>query len=214
MSGGVVAPLVFLPRGKGIDFIVRATRSSQLLLLQVKESVARVNPRSNPVSAGAGRTQSGPLEKVAEDQVYHSMDGGASAISALQAVSFEEAREEEPERPASPGAPVAQEAFVEGAASVESETQLQVTQPVELEVSSQELQPSAQAVVPSGPPTLASSGKPALRRKAPPPPEPLRLRDLKVHFFFIRHSARGSPILALELPIICGSCVISSPSIP
>ena len=95
MSGGVVAPLVFLPRGKGIDLIVRATRSSQLLLLQVKESVARVNPRSNPVSAGAGRTQSGPLEKVAEDQVYHSMDGGASAISALQAVSFEEAREEE-----------------------------------------------------------------------------------------------------------------------
>ena len=114
----------------------------------------------------------------------------------------------------SPYAPAVQEAFVEGAASVESETQLQVTQPVELEVSSQELQPSAQAVVPSGPPTLASSGKPALRRKAPPPPEPLRLRDLKVHFFFIRHSARGSPILALELPIICGSCVISSPSIP
>merc|ERR1712139_1054 len=30
-----------------------------------------------------------------------------------------------------------------------------------------------------GPPTLASSGKPALRRKAPPPPEPLRLSDLK-----------------------------------
>jgi len=180
VSGGVVAPLVFLPRGKGIDLIVRATRSSQLLLLQVKESVARVLARSNSASAGPGRTQSAPLEKVAEDQVYHSMDGGASAVSVLQAVSFEETREEEPERPASPYAPAVQEAFVEGAAPVESESQLQVTQHVELAASSQELQPSAQAIVPSGPPTvLASSGKPALRRKAPPPPEPLRLRDLK-----------------------------------
>jgi hypothetical protein len=177
VSGGVVAPLVFLPRGKGLDLIVRATKSSQLLLLQVKESVARVLPRSNSASAGPGRTQSAPLEKVAEDQVYHSMDEDANAISVLQEASLEETIEEKPPSPKhratfTPDAPTDLEGSKEEFPGDMEVPTLHVTQPMELEQSSQ-------ALVPRGPPTvLAGSGKKPSRRKAPPP-EPLRLKDLK-----------------------------------
>jgi hypothetical protein len=180
VSGGVVAPLVFLPRGKGLDLIVRANRSSQLLLLQVKESVARVLPRSSSAAAGPGRTQSAPLEKVAEDQVYHSIDEETTAISVLQDATLEEESEEKPARLSPSGkeqraifTPEAPTNLEETAAEapLQFETQLEVTKNLELE--------PTQALAAPGPPTvLASSGK-GLRKKAPQPPEPLRLRDLK-----------------------------------
>jgi hypothetical protein len=107
------------------------------------------------------------------------MDEDANAISVLQEASLDETVEEEkPRSPKqratlTPEAPTYFESTQEEVLEESETLQLHVTQPMELEQTSQ-------AMVSQGPPTvLADSGKKATRRKAPAPPEPLRLKDLK-----------------------------------